>query len=384
MKCLALAVWLLCAPGGDRERGLALYQEGRFAEAAAAFRAAIESEGDSAELQWNLAMALWRAGELASAEQAVERYAAQAAAPRADLHSGLLGAIRYGEAKAIEGAADEIARTGVHAAPPPAPVQGGPPPAAPPADPLPLLEQALAKAQQARDYLVRGGTSSATAPEVARNAERALRYVGELEKKIEELKKQREQQKQDEKDQHDQKQDGDKGDEKQDDDQKQQQGDQQKNDQQKNDQKQDQQKQEQKQEQKQDEQQKQDQNPDPAKEQPGEPKPEPKPEEQKPSEQSKEHEPKPEPQGKDEPEPKPGEQHEAKPEPKPEPAPDETKEQPAETKPRKDAPGEQLEGKELSPEQRVRLLEQLEKLDQQLKTYRARAQQGRRPVERDW
>ncbi len=60
MKTLCLlALWALM-PGGERERGLQLYRDGRFAEAAAAFRAAIEQDGDSAELQWNLALASWR------------------------------------------------------------------------------------------------------------------------------------------------------------------------------------------------------------------------------------------------------------------------------------------------------------------------------------
>ena len=47
MKTLLLCTLLLVSPGGDREKGLQLYREGRFAEAAAAFRAAIAHDGDS-------------------------------------------------------------------------------------------------------------------------------------------------------------------------------------------------------------------------------------------------------------------------------------------------------------------------------------------------
>ena len=54
------------------------------------------------------------------------------------------------------------------------------------------------------------------------------------------------------------------------------------------------------------------------------------------------------------------------------------------TKPRKDAPGEQQEARELSPEQTQRLLERLQGLDGKQKAIRARAKSSRRPVERDW
>ena len=186
MKTLCLlALWALL-PGGERERGLQLYREGKYAEAAAAFRAAIEQDGDSAELQWNLALASWRSGELAAAETAAEKYAALAKDARTDLHAGLLGAVRHDEAKALQAKADSLGTS-----PPAAGAQ--------PEDPLPLLEQALAKAQQARDHFVRGASARPTS-ELLRNTERTLRTIDELQRQIDELEKQREQQQDEKKD----------------------------------------------------------------------------------------------------------------------------------------------------------------------------------------
>lgn len=341
MKSIVLATLLALVPGGERERGLQLYREGRFVEAAAAFRAAIAEDGDSAELQWNLALASWRAGDLAAAETAAEKYAAMDRSARTGLHAGLLGAVRHDEAKALQAQADATA--------------GQPPTAGEqPADPLPLLEQAKQKAEAARDHFVRGAQAEAL-PELQRNLERSLRTIADLERRIEELKKQREQQpKPDE----------------------QKPGDQQKpKDEPKSDDKQDEKQQDGKQG-----------------EQP--PKPdEPKPGEQPPKPQPGEGEEKPEPQagdGKEPPEPKPqqgepqppdGKQGEGQPEPKPgEQAPPE----PKPGTPRQDAPGEAAEGRELTPEQAQRLLEQLRDLDDKQRAIRARSKSGRRPVERDW
>ena len=342
MKSIVLATLLALVPGGERERGLQLYREGRFVEAAAAFRAAIAADGDSAELQWNLALASWRAGELAAAETAAEKYMALDRAARPGLHAGLLGAVRHDEAKALQAQADAAA---------------GQPPAAggePPADPLPLLEQAKQKAEAARDHFVRGAQAEPL-PELQRNLERSLRTIADLERRIEELKKQREQQpKPDE----------------------QKPGDQEKpKDEPKSDDKQDG---------------KQGEQPPKSDEQ--------KPDEQKPGEQPPQQQPgegeeKPQPQqgdGKEPPEPKPqqgeskpqdGKQGEAQPEPKPgeQPPPE-----PKPGTPRQDAPGEAAEGRELTPEQAQRLLEQLRDLDDKQRAIRARSKSGRRPVERDW
>jgi tetratricopeptide (TPR) repeat protein len=334
MKKLLLLACLCATGGGDREQGLELYRDGKFAEAAAAFRAAIEHDGDAADLQWNLALASWRAGDLAAAETAAEKYAALATDARVDLHRGLLGAVRFAEAQAREAEAETLLQGG--GAPPTAPAD---PEAAPP-DPLPVLQAALAKAKQAKEHFVAGAAAKAT-PELLRNTERALRYIDELQKKIDELEKQREQQPKDDKqDQNDKddKQDG-KPEDKQD----------QKDDQQDGDQK--------------------DQQGESGEPKPGEPQapPEPKPKD----DAGKPGEPKPGSEPKDDQEPKPGE---------PEPPPPD----PKQGEPRTDAPGEAVEGKQLTPEQAQRLLEQLKQLDGKLQQLRQGSKTGRRPVGRDW
>lgn len=356
MKALMLAV-LLLAPGGDRERGLQAYHEGRFADAAAAFRAAIASEGDSPELQWNLALASWRAGDLIAAETAAEKYAAMQSGARVELHRGLLGNVRFDEARSLEAKADAAASQPPQ---PPAAAPNGLPPAAEPADPLPLLEQALGKVEQARDHFVAAAADAADAPsaEIVRNTERALRYADALQKRIDELKKQREQQKKD----------GDKSDQSKKDDQK------------KDDQKKDPSK-----DQQQPEDGKQDGKPDEhAKDQPGqgddqakEPQPkEPQPKEPSPQNPD-ESKAKPRETGKDAPD-KDGKQPDA-----PEPKPGEDKPAGKEQQ-RADAPGETKEAKELSAEQTARLIEHLKELEKQGKLQKARLRSSRPPVERDW
>ncbi len=374
MKILFLSLLLSAAPfsaaGGDRERGLQLYREGRYQEAAAAFRAALMSEGDSPDLQYDLALASWRAGELSAAEIAVEKFAAQSAGAGADLHAGVLGGVRFDEAKALEHKADALLSAG-----------GQPAAAAPgqptekPEDPLPLLEQALAKVTQAKDHFVKGAVA-AKSPELLRNTERALRYQDELQKKIEELKKQQEEQKKDDDQKKDDKKDENKDDKK--DENKDDKKDENKDDKKDDDKKQD--------DQKKDDQKKgdpKDQKSDEGKE--GESKPEPKPGE---PDDKDPKEPKPE-DGKPDPsqskDPKPGE---SKDEPKPdEGKPEEGKPEDGkqgDAKPRNDAPGELQEGKELSAEQTARLFDELKKLDGKQKAYRARSTSGRRAVERDW
>jgi len=362
-----MKTWLLLAclfaGGGEHEKGLALYRDGKFAEAAAAFRAAIDAGDDSAEIQFDLALASWRAAQLATdetarqalldtAETAVEKYAALAKNPRPDLHRGLLGVVRHDQAKALEGRADAM---GGAPAAPPAMAPGGTVTAAPPpADPLPTLEEALQKANEAKGHFVAGAARGAT-PELLRNTERTLRYIDELQKKIDELKKQREEQKKDDekKETSDEKKDEKKDDEKNE----------------KPDQKPDEPKPDPK-----DPQQKSDE----EKDEKGEPKPdEPKPgdpKDQKPGQDGAE---------KPEPKPEPGKDGEEKPAPQPSEAPEKAPE-PTSGEPRNDAPGEATEPKELTPEQTQRLLEQVKDLDKKLKSIRARVKSTRPPVERDW
>ena len=66
MKSLLLALMLLA--GGEQERGLSLYAAGDYAGAAQAFRAALDEDPDNAEIAYNIALALWRAGDAEAAD----------------------------------------------------------------------------------------------------------------------------------------------------------------------------------------------------------------------------------------------------------------------------------------------------------------------------
>ena len=365
---------------GEAEKRFA---DGDFRGAAVAFGKQLESRRDDAALLYNLALSRWRAGELDAAEDAIDRYAAAPAGGRPDLHHGLLGNIRYREAEELVREANGDAR--------PSPLQSRAVPGADPAqkqqDPIKKLEDAAGKARIARDEFVLAAGDGMPTPEIARNAERALRLLRDIERQIEERKRQREeQQKQDGQDQ--QKNDSEKQDEQQKDQQDQQDQKDQKDqkDQQQGEQKKDQQ-QDRKDPQEQPKQQKDDSD---SKDQPseGEERPEPKPDaaqrdkqqdapqdgqqgqpDQDPAKDAAANEPKGD--GEDKPEPKPLDG-----EPKGDP-------QDAQQAPRRDAPGEQVDATQLSPEQRARLMEQLKDLDARMREIRMQSR-SRRPVDRDW
>lgn len=147
-----------------------LFEQGQYEAAAAAWRQLAAESPEQSERQYNLALASWRAGQLDAARDAIEKYAALARSPRVDLHRGLLGAIAHDEAKALAAAAD-----------------------ADPAQTLPQLQAALAKAGAAREHFVRGALAGGGA-ELRRNAERAQRLAGELQQRIDELKQAQDQQ----------------------------------------------------------------------------------------------------------------------------------------------------------------------------------------------
>ena len=351
MKTLLLTTLLFAVPvaGGDRDRGLELYREGKYADAVAAFQRAAEAGDESAELQWNLALAAYRAGNLSVAEIAAEKYAALAREAKPELHKGLLGAVRHDQARQLVQQA--TAAVAQQQSPP---TTGRDPAQQPqPEDPLPLLEQALGKAKQAKNYFVRGAAANAT-PELQRNTERTLRFIKELEELIEELKKQREQQDEEQQDQ-------DEGEEQQDDEQQ---------EQPESEEGEPEQQEEQQQEQGEGEQEPQSgENSGENKEQEGE-------SEQQNEPQPGEGESQPEPQSQQQ-RPEPEQQSEQPPPPQ-----QQQQEQPSEQ--RSDAPGEGAEGKELTPEQAQRLLERLQQLDKKLGEARGRIRSGRRRVERDW
>ena len=310
--------------------GAELYQQGKYDEAVKAFRQDTEQHPEAAAAQYNLALSLWRKGELLAAEEAIERYAAMAGGGRGELHHGMLGNLRYEEAKALEAMGDAPP---TKPAPPssPQPGQAAAKPAEQPS-PSQIYDQAIDKAKAAKSEFMRAIAASATAAEVARNTQRSLQLIAELTKKRDEAKKREEEQKKE-----DDKKDSDKKDDKQDDKQ-----DDKKDD--KQDDKQDDKKDGDKKDDKKDGDKKDGDKQDGEK--PGEERPEPKPEE-----------------------PKPGEQQ---PPPKPEKA-----------EPRNDAPGEQPHG-ELSQEQKQRILSQLQQLDQQLQKIRMISRPKPKSGERDW
>jgi hypothetical protein len=119
----------------------------------AALRELAAARPESPEVHYNLALAEWRAGDLAAAETAIEKYAALAAPPRIELHRGMLGAIRYAEAERIL-AADS-----------------------------PDLAAARKSAELALEHFVRAAIAWPS-PELGRNTERALRLLAELAKRM--------------------------------------------------------------------------------------------------------------------------------------------------------------------------------------------------------
>ena len=361
---------LLAVGGGDREQGLAHYRAGRYAEAQAAFARALEAAPGSLELQWNLALAAWRAGDLAAAETAAETFAAGSGDGAEGRHRGLLGAIRYAEAEEFQRRAATALRD-----------QGAPPAPGredePPSDPMPLLERGVQKAFQAKNHFVRAVRATPTA-ELVRNTERAIKKLEELKRALEELMKQRQQDPQPGDDDQDQQpgEDGEDGEDGQDG-QDQQQGDeQQPGDPQ----------QQSEQEQGEQQQGEQPQGGEQNQESSGQPEP---------GEEGAPEAPEPQP------DPSTGEQQGNSPSPEQPPASGEEGAEPQQEQggrpeepmrtpepdpksPRTDAPGEGGAGQELTPEQAKRLMDRLKQMEQQMKQARVRARAGRKPVERDW
>jgi len=178
MKTLLLAGLLCLFSDGDRERGLKLYAEGRYAEAAKAFEAAIAAEGDSPELQYNLALCRWRAGELPGAEEAAEKMGAMSGDALHSRYQGLLGAVRHSESTALEQQGDAARQADLQQA-------------------IKSIEQALQKAEASRDCFARAGAEVDAAGSASRNLERELQRVAALRKKLDELKQELEKQKKD-------------------------------------------------------------------------------------------------------------------------------------------------------------------------------------------
>ena len=283
-----------------------------------AFRKALESYPDDPKLHYNLAQALWRAGDLDAAETAAEK-AATLGGPRLEgLRDGLLGNLRYDQARQMgEEKVDPKEQQG-------------------------KLEAAIEKAGQARRHLQRGALALETdergsGAQLMRNLERTIQLQKKLKKQLEDLKKE-------------QKKKDDKKDDKKKDDKKDQ-----KNDKKKSDDKD------------KDKDKKDDKKPDDKDKKPGKDQPEPKPEDKKDDKkdgESKKQEPKPKPSEKD------GEEEKRKPQ-KPKAPP------PA-------VPGEFDPNKELTPEQKRKLMQRLKAMEELMMKLRADRKAKRPKVKKDW
>lgn len=329
----------------DHARGLKLLAEGKFAEAAAAFRAAADAEPTDPRVHYNLALALWRAGDAGAAEIAAEQAATLSDGRLVPLRDGILGNLKMGEAQAKL------------------------------AGEQPDLEAAFGLAQKARDHFLHGAAQAGAPVELTRNLERALQLIAEIEKKIDQQEKQDDEKKDDQKKDDEKKDEGKDGDKKPDED---------KSDDKKPDDKKDDQKKDDEQkgdEKKPDEQKGDEKNSDEKKDdQKQQGKPEDKPPEPKPEEKPKPEQQQDQKSEEGAPDAKPGEDKEEKPEPKP--GADEPQPPPGEQKDAQATPPP--EQRELSPEETKRLLDVLQRLQaQQVELEKARAA-ARPKVKKDW
>lgn len=174
-----------------------LYTQGRYAEAARAFRKALERDKDDARLNYNLAVTLWRQAEADAAETAAEKTATLSEGRLDALRDGILGNLRFGAAlaKAAEQTKEEPRSK--------------------------ILEAAVDLMAMARKHYQRGALRPGAGSALVRNLERAIRKEEELRKQLEEQKKKEEEQKKkDEKNKDQDKKDQDKKDQDQKDQQK--------------------------------------------------------------------------------------------------------------------------------------------------------------------
>lgn len=159
---VALALSSLLLSGcGEAARGLAAYREGRFADAQAAFSAAVEAAGEeaSAELHYNRGLAALRAGDHRTAEACAEKAAARGEGEIAALADFLAG-------NAVFAACEVAARQA----------------STPAAEPF-AFDVAIAYAGKAAGFWQRAAMSRLDWPEARRNVERALLKAEELKRK---------------------------------------------------------------------------------------------------------------------------------------------------------------------------------------------------------
>ena len=206
MNRLLLNLILALPVGGDPfTDGLQHYAAKEYAQAVASFRQALEVTPDDPRLNYNLALALWRIGAMEAAETAAEKAAALSQGRLDARRDGILGNIRYDQARQIADAKAPPAR---------APGSGA---GVPEQGSGPDLQKALELVGQSKDHFLRGAMASQPVdPVLLRNLERALVLEEELKKRQQEQDdKQQDDKQQDDKKQDDQKQDqGDEQDDK--------------------------------------------------------------------------------------------------------------------------------------------------------------------------
>lgn len=336
------------ASGDPVKDGLAAYAAGNFADAVTSFRSALADDPENPRLRYNLALALWRAGDGDGAEVAAEKAAADGGGVFEGLRDSILGHVRYDRARKMADGKIE------------------------PAKEVEVLTKAVEMIGRSRDYLQRGAMAlsqnrSASAPEVIRNLERAIKLEEDLRKRLEDAKKrQQEQQKKDDENKKDDKKDENKKDDKKTEDPSKDKKDKNEDEKDESEQKDDEKKQDKKsedpenkdkKEKEPEDQQKKDQQKKDQKD-PGEPPPEP-----DPKKENKED------KDKSDPAPKPGDEEPNKPQDPPKPMP---------------APGEHDPNKELTPEQRRALLKRLAESDASLLKLKQARKAARPRVKKDW
>ena len=178
MKTILLNLILALPLAGDPfADGLRHYAAGEYAEAVSAFREALKESPDDPRLNYNLALALWRIGAMEAAETAAEKAAALSKGTLDGRRDGVLGNIRYDQARAV---ADAKPAAATSPGSPTAPANAGPD-----------LQKALDLVGQAKTHFQRGVVANQPIdPVLLRNFERAIRFEEELKKRQEEQEKQ--------------------------------------------------------------------------------------------------------------------------------------------------------------------------------------------------
>jgi len=172
MNAKSIAAWLLAATlsgCGPSTSGQKAYEDGRFEDAHAAFRRASETDTDgaSAELWYNRALAALRAGDLADARSASGNAARRAEGATVSRCDFLLGHVAFAQCTLAEAQAKTAG-----------------------AEPF-AFDVAITYAKRAHESFAIAAMSRPDWPEARRNAERALLKLRDLQKQKDRAKQKR-------------------------------------------------------------------------------------------------------------------------------------------------------------------------------------------------